>query len=89
MQCMFCSDLFKDFTAKLLKCIKETEHVKEDTVQDILPGVLNTFDQHRTAINAVHSTIFDHNKNTTIDCLENKVEKTVDKVVHVIMNHFT
>ena len=29
---MFCSDLFKNFAAKISKHIKETDHVKEDTV---------------------------------------------------------
>ena len=80
---ILCSDLFKGFVTRNLNHIKEAEYVKEDTVQDILPGVLNKFDQHRIAINAVHSTLSDHHKKKSIDCIEKTVEKMVEKVVHV------
>ena len=58
--------------------------MSRNTVQDIIPGVLNKFDQHLIAINVVYSTLLDNYKNISIEYLE----KTVDKVGHVIMKHF-
>ena len=89
MKNVFCSDLFKEFGAMLLKHIKETDHIREDKAQYILPEVLNKFEQHLIAINALHITLSEHHKNTSIECIDKTVEKTVDKVVHVIMKHFT
>ena len=89
MKSVFCSGLVKDFAANVLKHIKETGHVKEDIAQDILPGALNKFDQHHITINLVHITMSDHHKNTSIEYIDNTVEKTVDKVVHVRMKHVT
>ena len=77
---MFCSELFKDFATKVINHIKETEHVKENTGQHILPALLNKFDEHRIAIKAVHSTLSDHHKNTSIKCIEKTVKNIGDKI---------
>ena len=86
---MFCFDLFKDFSVKLLKYIKDTDHIKKDIVEYILPRMLNKFDQHFIAINLVHHALSEHQKNKSIKCKEKTVKKIVEKVVHASMKHFT
>ena len=54
----------------------------------MLTGALNRFDKHRMAIKAVHIALSDHQKNTSIECIEKMVERTVDKVVYVTMKQF-
>ena len=46
---------------------------------------MNTFDEHRISIKALHITLSNHHKNTSIEC----IEKTLEKVVHIRMKHFT
>ena len=67
MNNLFCSDLFKDFAANLLKHIKETEQVKEDKLQNILLRMLYKFEEHLIAIKVVHNTLSNYYKNTLIN----------------------
>ena len=78
---MFGSGLFKDFRGKLLTYINETERVKDDIAQDILPGMLNKFDEYCIATKAVHSTLSNHQKSTSIEYIEKTVKIPVDNVV--------
>ena len=87
MKSVFGSDLFKDSIGKLVTHINETEHVKDNTVQDILVKVLNKTDEHRIAIKVVYRTL-NHQKNTLIECIEKTADNKVDELLHVRMKHF-
>ena len=88
MKSVFDSELFKDFTCKLLHHIKEKDSVKDDTVENALPGVLRRMDQTNNAIKEVHNTVTEHHKSTSIERIEKTVQKTVDKVVSRNLKNF-
>jgi hypothetical protein len=50
MKGVFESDLFKDFTSKMLLHIKEGNSVRDDSVETILPGVLHMMDDTNKVI---------------------------------------
>lgn len=88
MKDVFDSDLFRDFTFKLLQHIKKTDEVKDNTIQHVLPGVLHKFDESKKVQIEVLKSIEEHQKNTSIECIEKTVEVTVDRVVNKRFKHF-
>ena len=86
---VFDSPLFHDFQNKLLSHIKKNELVKDETIENCLPGVLKKMDETNDAIKNVHETIKTDRENANVDKRKgeasmNKIETKVDRLLNFV-----
>ena len=86
---VFDSPLFTDFQQKLLSHIKKHEVVKDETIENILPGVLKKMDKTNDAIKNINETMKKDREETRVDKNKgedsmNKLETKVDRLLHFV-----